>query len=484
MENARHGGKGSLAVSVRTMSAIVTTLALILSALLVSFLRIDSSAHMESGGNTVFLLIDSNLAVDDRREIVPIDPDRDTAPFLDNGVAFVPLRFVAEYFGAYVRWNEAKSITVMLKDNLVRTWAGSRYAILNNETVRLDEPSRWIDGTVYVPVRSFFALFGLHVEYRAGVVAVSESAEAPAADEFESVKHALSDGLPYRVYQNERYVAAYASLSEAKTEALRLKHASVRNRRGELLWENVSPYVVLSDGVPVADFDTYAEAKAYASTVPAAGVIHQPTGTHLGNGPLRPNRIKGVPLIGQFPELPRGCEVTSLAMLLNFYGIPADKMRLAGEIRTLPFRAWEQGTWYYANPYEGFVGDMYSYDNPGLGVYHAPIAELAEKYAPGKVIDLTGAEFDEVLYQVSQGRPVWVIITSTYDVVPEREWQTWETRQGPVKITYKQHSVVITGFDDRYVYVNDPYLRDTRLDLDKFRRGWEQIGRQAIIIAD
>jgi len=474
-----------LAVSVRTLSAAVAVLAAIFSVLVVSFLRIDSDARMESGGNTVYMMIGSNLAVTDRRESVPIDPDRDdAAPFVDNGAAYVPLRFTAEFFGAYVRWNEAKSITVMLKDNLVRTWNGSQFAILNDETVRLDETSRFIDGAVFVPARSFFSLFGLHVEYRDGVVSVSETAGALSAVEFEPLKNALSAGLPFRVYQDERFVAAYATLSEAKTQALLLKNASVRSRRGERLWENFSPYVVMSAGEPADSFDTFAEAKAYASLLPEASVIHQPTGTHIRRGPLHPNRIGGVPLIGQFPELPRGCEVTSLAMLLNFYGVRADKMELADAIRKLPFRTLEQGTWYYADPNEGFAGDMYSYANPGLGVYHAPIAELAETYAPGKVIDMTGAEFEEVLYQVSEGRPVWVIITSTYDVVPEREWMTWKTRRGTVKVTYKQHSVVITGFDDRYVYVHDPYLQNTRLDLQKFRAGWEQIGRQAIIIAD
>src|SRR4051794_39043811 len=44
-----------------------------------------------------------------------------------------------------------------------------------------------------------------------------------------------------------------------------------------------------------------------------------------------------VPYIGQNPELPRGCEVTSLAMMLNYVGVSADKMTLASKIEKVPF---------------------------------------------------------------------------------------------------------------------------------------------------
>jgi uncharacterized protein YvpB len=93
-----------------------------------------------------------------------------------------------------------------------------------------------------------------------------------------------------------------------------------------------------------------------------------------------------VPLISQLPELPRGCEVTSLSMMLNFAGINVDKMELARNIKKVNFL----NSGFNGNPNEGFVGSMYSLDEPGLGVYHEPIAALAEKYLPGRIIDLTG----------------------------------------------------------------------------------------------
>lgn len=40
-------------------------------------------------------------------------------------------------------------------------------------------------------------------------------------------------------------------------------------------------------------------------------------------------KIEGVPMLFQDPELPTGCEVTALAMVLQYYGFDADKCELS-----------------------------------------------------------------------------------------------------------------------------------------------------------
>ncbi|MEK5400307.1 C39 family peptidase [Paenibacillus sp. FSL K6-2859] len=59
--------------------------------------------------------------------------------------------------------------------------------------------------------------------------------------------------------------------------------------------------------------------------------------------------------------------------------------------------------------FTGFVGDMDTYDNPGYGFYHGPIKDLVEMYLPGKIIDMTDSNFDDMLVALAQGKPVWVI---------------------------------------------------------------------------
>lgn len=189
------------------------------------------------------------------------------------------------------------------------------------------------------------------------------------------------------------------------------------------------------------------------------------------------------PVINQMPELPRGCEVTSLAMLLKHAGMTVDKMNLAKEVKKdpTPYKV-ENGTIYFGNPYDGFVGNMYTYNKPGLGVYHKPIKELAEQYLPGKVIDLTGSQFKELKVHLSDNRPVWVIINTAYKRLGDSFFQTWQTPSGEIKITYKEHSVLVTGYDENYIYFNDPLTgeKNRKAPIGNFEDAWVQMGSQAI----
>ena len=190
------------------------------------------------------------------------------------------------------------------------------------------------------------------------------------------------------------------------------------------------------------------------------------------------------PLVKQLPELPRGCEVASLAMLLQYNNIDANKMTLADQVRKNPrSHKVTDGKVHFGNPNNGFVGDMTSFENPGLGVYHGPVAELAKRYVdPQRVRDFTGSDFSEIIQQLNEKRPVWVIINATYKKLPKKAFVTWHTEDGPVKITKREHSVLITGYDEKYIYFNDPLARETKAPMQPFKEAWEQMGKQAITI--
>ncbi|MEM1505516.1 C39 family peptidase [Domibacillus sp. 8LH] len=194
-------------------------------------------------------------------------------------------------------------------------------------------------------------------------------------------------------------------------------------------------------------------------------------------------KILDAPLINQMPELPRGCEVTSLAMLLQDAGVNADKMTLAKEIKRDPTPMTKQnGKTYFGNPHTGFVGNMYSFETPGYGVYNEPIFELAERYLPGKVENITGESFDSIINKIKDDKTVWIITNATFNVLGEEEFRTWETPDGPVKITYREHSVLVTGFDENYIYFNDPLtgIKNNKSNKAAFIAAWEQMGKQAI----
>ena len=190
-----------------------------------------------------------------------------------------------------------------------------------------------------------------------------------------------------------------------------------------------------------------------------------------------------VSVIRQMPELPRGCEVTSLAMMLNYSGTKANKMTLAKQVKKDPATMKRKnGKIYFGHPNYGFVGNMYTFNKPGFGVFNKPIEALAEKYKPNRIKNLTGKPFETILSYVSAGHPVWIINTSWFSRVPNSYWQTWYTSHGTVRITYKEHSVVITGYDSKYVYFNDPLdgTKNKKRPIKSFVEGWKQFGSQAV----
>ncbi|MDR2648872.1 MAG: C39 family peptidase, partial [Clostridiales bacterium] len=142
----------------------------------------------------------------------------------------------------------------------------------------------------------------------------------------------------------------------------------------------------------------------------------------------------------------------------------------------------EHGRVFYGNPYIGFVGRMDSYKEAGYGVYHGPVAELLDGYMPGMALDLTGCAFDDLLYYLALDIPVWIIINTTYAPLPASAFLTWETAQGPVKITYREHSVLLTGYDGTRVYFNDPLAGRNSALRSAFAAAWEQMGRQAVTV--
>lgn len=243
-------------------------------------------------------------------------------------------------------------------------------------------------------------------------------------------------------------------------------------------------YYLNSSGAMLTGWQTIGGKQYYLYPNGAMAANTTISGKKIGSdGAVIPNTIPNsmvlnVPLLNQLaaPRLVNGCEVTSLAMVLNYHGINVTKNTLADQVTKVP---WMYSNGLRGNPYYGFVGDMVN--GPGLAVYNGPITSLAQKYVGNKAVNLTNKSFSEVLNYVGQGLPVWIITTDTF--APVSDFQDWNTPQGTVRVTYDEHSVVITGYDDNYVYINNPYgYQNQKLDRSTFEKAWEQMGSQAVVI--
>lgn len=189
-----------------------------------------------------------------------------------------------------------------------------------------------------------------------------------------------------------------------------------------------------------------------------------------------------VPIISQKPELKNGCEVTGLAMLLQYAGVHIDKMTLAEEIKKdkTPLtrnKLWKIEGW--GDPNVGFVGDITGKE-PGFCVYPGPMIDLMEKYLPGRSINLTNQKFESLLQRLNSKKPVVVWVTIHFKA--PKKLKQWENNGNIIEATFEEHAVVLVGYDENYCYINNPYnkKKNQKIKKEKFKSVWEAMGSKAI----
>jgi uncharacterized protein YvpB len=187
------------------------------------------------------------------------------------------------------------------------------------------------------------------------------------------------------------------------------------------------------------------------------------------------------PVISQYPELKSGCEITTLAMMLQFYGIKKSKLDLLPEMQydnTTVKLDSNKKIIYWGNPNLGFVGDVTG-RTIGFGIYHTALLALLKKYIP-TAIDLTGKPFEVLEDKIAEGIPVEVWTTIKFQ--ESVDWIEWDTSIGPLRTTFSEHAVLLVGYDKDNVYVNDPLSGLSQIKINKalFIRTWEMMEKQAI----
>lgn len=180
----------------------------------------------------------------------------------------------------------------------------------------------------------------------------------------------------------------------------------------------------------------------------------------------------------QTPELPTGCEVTSLSSYLGYLGINVDKCDLADNF--LDKVDIENGDFY--NYFVGNPRKVNSY-----GCYANALCNTANKYLSyigdsRKAVNKTGLEFTDLFYYINNNKPV--IVWSTIDCVDTNENRTWSVNGQSITWLQPMHCVILTGYDldSNIVYISDPLSGNITRDLSRFESTYNQLYKQAIII--
>ncbi|WP_281889151.1 copper amine oxidase N-terminal domain-containing protein [Paenibacillus sp. YYML68] len=100
-------------------------------------------------------------------------------PFVSNGSTLVPLRVITTAFGAQLNWDSATQ-TVGLKQGIIRLslQIGSTTATVNDASVTLEAAPQLVNGTTMVPLRFIAEQFGAKVAFDEATSTIEISGEA------------------------------------------------------------------------------------------------------------------------------------------------------------------------------------------------------------------------------------------------------------------------------------------------------------------
>jgi uncharacterized protein YvpB len=205
------------------------------------------------------------------------------------------------------------------------------------------------------------------------------------------------------------------------------------------------------------------------------------SGDYVTTGSAANNAIQlNVPIIAQRPELPSGCEVTALAMALQYHGVKVSKTTLANELpydKTELVRNADGSIKIWGDPDVGFVGTPYG---NGFTINPGPLKKVLDKYRPGGV-NLTGKDFSEIEKYVRNGKPVLAWFTISHEMPTARSWVTPEGKK--INAARPLHCIVVTGVDSNYVYFNDSELvKNVKMPKDKFIKIYNAMGKRALAV--
>lgn len=196
--------------------------------------------------------------------------------------------------------------------------------------------------------------------------------------------------------------------------------------------------------------------------------------------------ISNVPYLNQISlGYPTGCEVVSATMLLKYKGYDVSVKNVIENMKCGSRKHQNSdGIWYGANPFEEFVGNpSKGLSNGNYGVFAKPIVNAISNFAGNKVKNISGCSENQLFNYVSKGNPVIVWCVKNAGNLKEGVTWQYEDGSGSFKELVGEHCALLIGYDENYVYLNDPSAgENVKQSKAKFISNWKQLFSQAIII--
>jgi len=174
-------------------------------------------------------------------------------------------------------------------------------------------------------------------------------------------------------------------------------------------------------------------------------------------------------------------------MLLNYIGIDITLSNFIDNYLEKNSVYESDGERYGPDPSLTYAGDPAS-NNRGWGAFEPVVArsitKVLEAYQKDREFNLLLSEYDckPLYFLAAENYPV--IIWVTIDYQEANEIYNWRSYDGKYTYTYPKnsHTIVLTGMDKDYYYINDPLknTKNVKVPKEQLEKSFDSMGRQFI----
>ncbi len=184
--------------------------------------------------------------------------------------------------------------------------------------------------------------------------------------------------------------------------------------------------------------------------------------------------------ISQFPDLPSGDEITSLAMVLNYLGYNVDKNELCDLYL-------DKGPVGFTDFNKANVGNPRNAYN-SYGCLAPVIVKAANRFIQVNggtlnAYNLTSYNLDALLYEVASGNPVIVWACEDFDIPPSIS-RIWIVDGENLYLKSNMATMVLVGYDliKNTVTLSNPAGNIFEIDASLFETRFLEMGSNAVVV--
>ncbi|MGN0517978.1 MAG: C39 family peptidase [Acutalibacteraceae bacterium] len=167
-------------------------------------------------------------------------------------------------------------------------------------------------------------------------------------------------------------------------------------------------------------------------------------------------KLIAVPTLSQFPNLPTGCEATSAAMVMQYYGKDITPEQFADSwLECSNDFYYYEGELFGPDPNRVFAGDPFSENSYGcyadviVNAINVNSDRLTAEKIPDSTLDLLCEEY------IDNNIPL--LIWATTSMKKSRDGTVWNLEDGEtVRWISGEHCFVLVGYSKDYYFFNDP----------------------------